>query len=185
MIDDRSNPTRRELLIFVLLWAVFCTLVGLVASTRAGHLLPAAIFTLVCSAIAIALDRETAASRKLSSLVIPAALGLLSFAGTNLPAKPVLWMMIAIGVIGTGVMLASRPLALAFHRFWTNAAKPIGWTISTTLLGVVYILVFTPIGLVLRTFGHDPMQRGFDRQRASYWSTHAPPPESRRYFRQY
>jgi hypothetical protein len=40
--------------------------------------------------------------------------------------------------------------------------------VSPGLLRIVY-LVLTPIGLVLRLCGYDPMQRRFDREAKTYW----------------
>jgi hypothetical protein len=192
MPADRANPTPRELLVFVLLWAPFCALLGLIAQHRPASMLHVGVFTLVCIVIAVVFDAETTVRRKLKALVIPALLGALWLAGVRLQdeagegaTRTILWVMVALGVIGGAAMLISRALAVAVHGFWTDAAKPIGWTVSMALLAVVYFLVFTPVGLILRAFGHDPMQRGFDRGRASYWGEHPPPPEPRRYFRQF
>jgi hypothetical protein len=192
MPTDRSNPTPRELLVFVLLWVVFCAIIGLVAAYRPNSLLHVSAFTFVCAVVALALETETPLRRKLRSLAIPTALGVLWLAGSRTSVeggeagpRAVLWVMVALGVVGTATMLASRSLALTVHCFWTDAAKPIGWTVSMALLAVVYFLVFMPIGLVLRAVGYDSMQRGFDPEQASYWCKHPPPPEPRRYFRQY
>jgi hypothetical protein len=192
MPTDRANPTPRELLVFVLLWAPFCALLGLIASHRPASMLHVGVFTLVCIVIAVAFDAETPVRRKCKALAIPALLGALWLAGVRLQgdeaessSRAVLWVMVALGVAGAAAMALSRAVALAVHGFWTDAAKPIGWTVSMALLAVVYILVFTPLGLALRAFGYDPMQRGFDRDRASYWGEHPPPPEPRRYFRQF
>ena len=35
---------------------------------------------------------------------------------------------------------------------------PIGWVVSHVLLGAIFYLLVTPIGLVLRMTGHDPLQ---------------------------
>ncbi|MHC4975440.1 MAG: SxtJ family membrane protein [Planctomycetota bacterium] len=182
MATDRSNPSTRELLVFVLLWAVFCALIGLVAAHRAGQLLYVSVFVFVACVLAIVFDRETPMRARLRSLSIPAMLVVLWLAGGG---QQIFWILAAIGAVGTSVMLASRRLALLFHRFWTDAAGPIGWTVSTVLLALVYFLVITPIGLMLRLFGHDPMQRGFERGRGSYWAERPQAPETRRYFRQF
>lgn len=49
------------------------------------------------------------------------------------------------------------------------AVAPIGIVVSTLLLLAVYFLVITPIGLIVRLFGHDAMQRRFDPDAATYW----------------
>ena len=41
---------------------------------------------------------------------------------------------------------------MAYAR-WMDAGYPIGWTISILLLGSIYFLVVTPIGVVMRLVG--------------------------------
>jgi hypothetical protein len=68
---------------------------------------------------------------------------------------------------------------------WMCAAFPIGWTISHLLLAFIYYVVLTPIGLLMRLVGRDPMERSFDRKAASYWVPHNPGGDTARYFRQF
>ena len=65
-------------------------------------------------------------------------------------------------------------------------AWPIGFVVSHVVLALVYYLVLTPIGLLMRLFGYDPMRRSFDRNASSYWSERpAQAVEAKRYFRQF
>ncbi len=68
---------------------------------------------------------------------------------------------------------------------WMLAVYPIGWTVSHLLLGVVYFVVITPIGLTLRILGHDPLERRFDRTAATYWVPHNQAGRITRYLRQF
>lgn len=65
-------------------------------------------------------------------------------------------------------------------------AWPIGFVVSHVILAVVYYLVVTPIGLLMRLFGYDSMKKTFDREGNTYW---VPRPidrvEAKRHFRQY
>lgn len=194
MTNGRPNPSPRELLIFSALWVVFCSLLGLVAAHRPASLLGAGVFTLVAAGAALLLDRETPIRRGVLGLVIPGALlacwGVIAGAGRagidpGYARLGVLVALVGVGVVGTAAMLVSPALARRVRRFWMDAGEPIGWTVATALLAVIYFAVFTPIGLVLRAFGHDPMSRGFDRGRASYWVDRPGAPEARRYFRQF
>ena len=66
------------------------------------------------------------------------------------------------------------------------AAWPIGFVVSHVVLALVYYLVFTPIGLLLRVFGYDPMERRADPNAAGYWVERAREErDSRSYFRQF
>ena len=65
------------------------------------------------------------------------------------------------------------------------AALPIGWTISHVVLAAVFYVVMTPIGILMKMLGHDPMQRSFDRAAPTYWLERKGDPDPRRAFRQF
>lgn len=93
-------------------------------------------------------------------------------------------ILAALAVIG-GTLGAIAPQLLKWVFVgWIIAVFPIGWTISHLLLGLIYYLILTPIGLLLRVLGHDPMNRSLDRTAKSYWSDHEQAPVAR-YFRQF
>jgi hypothetical protein len=60
----------------------------------------------------------------------------------------------------------------------------IGFLVSNVLLTLVYYLLFTPIGLVLRLVGKDPLRL---RARAanSHWQPHGTREDERAYYRRY
>jgi len=62
---------------------------------------------------------------------------------------------------------------------------PIGIIISSVLLIFVYYIVLTPISLILRLTGYDPMGRFFDRTAKTYWLPRKPKNETERYFKQF
>ena len=68
---------------------------------------------------------------------------------------------------------------------WMYAVYPIGWTVSHLLLGVVYFVVITPVGLALRVLRRDPLERRRDRAAATYWVRHNPADSIKRYLRQF
>ena len=53
------------------------------------------------------------------------------------------------------------------------------------LLAAVYFGVLTPIGLIMRLAGRDPMERRIDRAAPTYWVARRPVTDVRRYFRQF
>jgi ABC-type uncharacterized transport system permease subunit len=63
-------------------------------------------------------------------------------------------------------------------------AFPIGFVVSYALLAAVYYLLITPMGLLLRMLGYDPMKRRFDAAAQSYWVPHEDNEDPERYFRQ-
>ena len=88
---------------------------------------------------------------------------------------------LALSVLGYLAPQFVRPVFVA----WICAAYPIGWVVSHVLLAAIFYLVFTPIGLVMRLFGRDPLQRKFERSAQTYWVSHNPARDSKRYFRQF
>ncbi len=62
---------------------------------------------------------------------------------------------------------------------------PIGYAVSFVLLAAFYFLLLTPLGLLFRLFGRDPLGRKFDPGTDSYWVTHCPPESLDRYFHQF
>ena len=60
------------------------------------------------------------------------------------------------------------PAARAFHAGWMRIAVVLGWINSRILLGAMYWGVMTPMGLVLRLLGRNPLDRR-GAARESYW----------------
>jgi hypothetical protein len=65
------------------------------------------------------------------------------------------------------------------------AAFPIGFVVSHVILAVVFYLVVTPIGLIMRLAGRDPMHRAFVRDAKTYWVPRERTTDPARYFRQF
>ena len=54
------------------------------------------------------------------------------------------------------------------NRLWMSLAEALGFVMTRVILGVVFFLFVTPIGLVRRLFGGDPLSRRA-RRAESYW----------------
>ncbi len=55
-----------------------------------------------------------------------------------------------------------------FNRAWMAFAEALGYVNSRILLTLVYFIVITPFGFIMRLMGHDPLCRRAPR-RESYW----------------
>src|SRR5262249_2223822 len=80
--------------------------------------------------------------------------------------------MYAFSGIGGGLVLGGAlvPALLApVERAWMAVAHVLGWINTRILLTAVFFVVFTPISLVLRLIGRDPLDRKRDKSRPSYW----------------
>jgi hypothetical protein len=109
-------------------------------------------------------------------------LGTLSRLRGHTTAPVVLW--------GLGVGLAVPGLVLPrildpVQRVWMRAAMVLGEVNSRIILGILFFVVFTPVGFVLRRI-RDPLDRSWRVKRASDWVKRAAEPVSvERYERQF
>lgn len=55
------------------------------------------------------------------------------------------------------------------YSLWMKFAFVMGWVNTRLILFILFYLVFTPIGLVMRIFGVDALDRKIDKSRNSYW----------------
>ncbi|MBI3837593.1 MAG: hypothetical protein HY288_06635 [Planctomycetia bacterium] len=131
-------------------------------------------------------DPTTREIRKFAVLWLPAFCLLIgAWFGYRLAAWPT-----AVGLVGCGVMsvvvgiLRPRWMRIVFIA-WMWAAFPIGWTVSHLLMGSIFYLVITPIGMIMRLTGRDPLSRKFDRSVETYWVPRPEEVEPSRYFRQF
>lgn len=101
----------------------------------------------------------------------------------NQTLAKVLWVLsVVVPVIGWLVPVFMKLVFVGMSYL----AWPIGFVVSHVVLALVYYLVITPIGLIMRLVGYDPMKRGFDRDATSYWVERDPAQvEAKRYFRQF
>lgn len=79
-----------------------------------------------------------------------------------------LWLMgtgslfLIIGIIRSNLL---KPI----YILWMKLAFVLGWINTRILLAAMFYLVVTPIGLVLKLFGKDLLDRRIEVKRDSYW----------------
>jgi hypothetical protein len=79
-----------------------------------------------------------------------------------------------------------RPQLIApIYVGWMVMAFPIGWAVSHLLLALLFYAIFTPLALVFRLLGRDPLQRRRPPDRDSYWTEKPATNDPRRYFKQF
>ncbi len=73
---------------------------------------------------------------------------------------------------GAGAWLAAAlicPRLLApLYKSWMKFGHVLGWINARIILGLVFFVLVTPTGLVMRLFGKDPL-RMRTKKSASYW----------------
>jgi Saxitoxin biosynthesis operon protein SxtJ len=61
------------------------------------------------------------------------------------------------------------PLFRLIYGFWLGFSVVLGYFISRIILTMVFFIVLTPTGLIMRVLGKDPMERKLDPGAPSYW----------------
>jgi len=55
------------------------------------------------------------------------------------------------------------------YIFWMRLVLVLSWINTRLILLIILYLIFTPIGLVMRLFGIDLLDRRIQRNKESYW----------------
>ena len=90
-------------------------------------------------------------------------------------------LALMIGLLGLLWPRMIRPVYVG----WMILAFPIGWTVSQAMLAVMFYGLFTPIGLLFRLIGRDPLHRARRGDLETYWSPKPSADDPRRYFKQF
>jgi predicted membrane protein len=83
--------------------------------------------------------------------------------GFNFPTWP--WIFAAI--LGLWALVAPNSLNQPY-RLWMRFGMLIGAVMNRVVLAAVFFIVVMPMGVVMRLFGKDPMQRKLDDNQESY-----------------
>ena len=95
------------------------------------------------------------------------------------------FILLALGFVLAIVGFVNESLCRRLYVGWMLAVLPLGWIVSHVVMGIVFYLVLTPIGLFMRLLGRSPIPPGFDREAGSYWVRRPSSPPLDRYFRQF
>ena len=96
------------------------------------------------------------------------------------------YVWIGVGVV-LGILRFIPPLFRLIYHFWVGFSVVLGYFISRILLTIIFFLVLTPTGIIMRLLGKDPMERKRDPAAASYWipRTQEPDTSVERYEKQF
>ncbi len=100
--------------------------------------------------------------------------------GSRSPAE-IAWMVAAaVPLLGC----LSLDLLKAVYVGLSYATYPVGFVVSHVVLALVYYLVLTPVGLVMRLFRYDPLSQRPGPQPESLWIRRVDAKTVESYFRQ-
>lgn len=76
---------------------------------------------------------------------------------------------LAAGVLFVVVGIVKPGLLKPIYDAWMKFAAILAYVNTRVILSVLFYAVLTPFGICMRIFGKDPLSRGIDRKRSSYW----------------
>ena len=183
---EQRSVTSKDLKIFGFLLIAFAIGLGGIAVWKYQGLLGAAAALTVLTLISLALNTSSSKGRQLLGFLLPATFGVIGgLVHQGFDAWYVAYGVAAVGVALALLVWVSQGFGKVFYNGWMGAAEPIGWTISHLVLGIVFYLVITPIGLIMMLVGRDPMQRKLEPQAATYWQPRQQVTDIKQYFRQF
>jgi uncharacterized protein involved in cysteine biosynthesis len=65
-----------------------------------------------------------------------------------------------------GMPVLLKPIYIIWMRF----AFMLSWINTRLILIIIFYLIFTPVGLIIRLFGFDLLDRRIERDKYSYWT---------------
>lgn len=89
--------------------------------------------------------------------------------------EAVRWWSVGISAGFALVAFIKPALLAALNRLWMKLGILMGKIVSPIALGILFYLVITPIGLLIRVSGKDPLRLKYDPEADSYWIPREPP----------
>src|SRR5262245_10901846 len=91
------------------------------------------------------------------------------------------WWALAVAAVFTALALLWTAALAPLNKWWTKLAVLLYRVVSPIVLGLLFYVTVTPIALLVRLLGKDPLRLRRDPDAASYWierTPPGPPPES-------
>ncbi|MEK7630452.1 MAG: SxtJ family membrane protein [Patescibacteria group bacterium] len=85
-------------------------------------------------------------------------------------------VVVLLGAPGLGLMLLGfvQPrLLLPLQKLWMSLAVILGWVMTRVIIGLLFFIIVTPAGLLMRLVGKKLLEGSFDQQAKSYWERRA------------
>ncbi len=83
-------------------------------------------------------------------------------------AATAVWLGIIMALVLTAAV--ARPVLLRpVQLVMLKVGHVMGWVNTRLLLAIIFFGVFTPMAVVMRLMGRDPLQRKFDPRARTYW----------------
>ena len=93
----------------------------------------------------------------------------------KLHGRPVRFGWLAASALFLAVTLIRASALAPLNRLWTRLGALLNRVVSPVISALVFYLVVTPLGMMMRWGGKDPLHLKPDPQAESYWVRREPP----------
>ena len=69
-------------------------------------------------------------------------------------------------ILGIAIPIILKPI----YWVWMIFATILGWIMTRVILSLLFYIIITPIGLILRFFGKQFLELRWDKSKESYWN---------------
>ena len=135
------------------------------------------LFSALGGAFMHELDRETEperASERSFGLMVAGIGAIIALWPLLHGGHPRWWLVSAVVALCAISVLACWILA-PINRAWSRFGLTLNRIVSPVVLGIFFFGILTPIGLILRARGKDPLRLKLERDVTSYWIIRQPP----------
>ena len=73
---------------------------------------------------------------------------------------------VTLCILGIVIPFILKPI----YWVWMIFATILGWIMTRVILSLLFYIIFTPIGLILRFFGKQFLELRWDKSKESYWN---------------
>ena len=81
-----------------------------------------------------------------------------------------IWL-VAISLIFLILGIMKSKLLTPLNQLWFKFGMILGAIVAPIIMGAVFFLVVTPIGIVMRLMGKDLLNKKYDKKKETYWIT--------------
>ena len=79
-----------------------------------------------------------------------------------------IWSVI-ISLVFLILGLMNSKILTPFNKLWFKFGITLGAIVAPIVMGFVFFLVITPIGIAMKIIGKDILNKKYDKKRKSYW----------------
>jgi hypothetical protein len=83
--------------------------------------------------------------------------------------QTVAFILFLFGALSAVLALFCQPLLKPVYIVFIRISHVVGWINTRVLLALIYYIIITPLGIVIRIFGKDLLDRKIEPFRQSYW----------------